>query len=491
MALAFANAIARPGGGALLIGNDNQGNGWVDIREAVSAGVPYAVEPREGIVAMDVDSAEDRAKAEAIQGALSEQGFRAVTTESGRPGHGHLWLVAPPGWSNKRTADHCRKVVDGGFGHQVRYKQPTRPPYSPHRLGGRSEVVTPDPEIALGWFESVRPKELPEHTERWLTTRRPGDLKSHRKSPSRSLTLHAVACSMVNSRHTYTDFRSRLINAPGLLGQKCREQPNPADYLLVAWESAEKYVRAKPPQSSSEIARAHLEGLRATVDLLDWPARTGQVDRAVYRALIGFGHAGATRDVSAGLRQLADASEISKDTVSRAIGRLRERGLLADVDLPNRGYGFAKVYRLLSLDEKSKPLVRTDNNSLSIGAQSLMLSTEAEGFADIFSGPPGLGPSRRATWEAIPADRFAATSEVMKARVGEAQVSTIREHLNKLRHWGLADRSGNRWKRLEPPVEQRHRIATMLGVRGRLAARSSYHRREVETYQQRFKIAFR
>lgn len=487
---AFAQAVVRPGGNAGLIDESNRIKGWVPIEEAVTSGQAFMVEPREGILPLDLDTPDDHAWASGVREQLARRGCEFVITESGTPGRGHLWIIAPPGWSNHYTKAQVY-ALGGEHDQQVaRLDTATRPPMSPHRSGrGRSTVVEPGLATALALFRSVHPRKVPDSARNQLRWLDPSKAKKNRGTPSRGITLHAVACAAVNARWTYDMFVAELKRPENLTASKYRDLPPGAreDYAAKLWSDAVQFVRQAPPRASSLVARQTVESLEAGFSGLRWSSRTGANDRAIYSALLKCAREGGTLEVSASVRQLGRLANLSNNGVSAALRRLRAMSLVERLDAPK--HGFACRYRLLPVGEAaSKVFAAGDNNGLLMGAQRSMLSHRTALLADIFSNHPGLGLSCRETWEALP-EQPTKTAQVVAARPGALRPATVRAHLRKLLDHGLAERAGHRWWRLNPKDPDLERLADALGVRGRAAARTAYNDSQVAAYRERFNIS--
>src|SRR5262245_40352316 len=125
---AFALAVIRKGGKALLLTDDNQGDGWVPVSAAVRESRPFAVDLRDDVVAGDWDSSDGVLKARAFAEAAERSGYAAVVVASGRPGHAHVFVVV--------VDDEDRLILAStakAMGADVR--RTIRPPLAPHRLG--------------------------------------------------------------------------------------------------------------------------------------------------------------------------------------------------------------------------------------------------------------------------------------------------------------------------------------------------------------------
>ncbi|WGL51600.1 hypothetical protein P5P86_16755 [Nocardioides sp. BP30] len=487
MALAFAEAIAK-NGRALRIDAQNRPVAWTDIATAVRDGGAYAVEPRQGIVALDLDSDADWAWAQRVRAALPDA-FRVVLTHSGRRGHGHLWIIGAPGWGHQHIKSLIASHAEGDR-RQVR-SNATRPPLSPHRSeDARAELVEPDPTTALEWFKSAMPRALDEDTMRLLTTRDLEDLRRHHRKPARGVTLYTVACAAVHARWTFDDFRSTLEASHGVAVDKYREQPAESRlaYAEKLWTDAAAWVRENPPTPSAKLARAMLADLGRRISDHAWTARTGTTDRAVYTALIEIATEAARIDPTASVRQLADRSGVGKNAACTALSRLTNMGLIERPKQRSAAPGRATAVRLVAPLTTAEGYVPGDTSSSLKGVRELLMSPSTDTLGDLFTNGSGLGLPCRETWEAL-SDEFTKTREVL-ARRGHTTIRTLRGHLNRLEQAGLAERSGQTWRRIVPSDEAAERLARLLGVMGKRHRRAELHERERTAYQQLFVAEF-
>lgn len=513
LARAFAGAIAKPGGNAMLITEAGRKDRWVPIDEAVDSGRAFLVEPRQGVIALDIDTAQDWAWAERARDALEESGCRFVLTASGRPGHGHMWVIAPPGWTNKYTKLRVYEAAGQHDRSQARADNGTRPPYSPHRsMPIRSTVVEPDPQTALSWFRETHRREIPESQRARLRWFNPSTAALHKGTPSRSLTIGRVAVAMVNARWTFEDFLAELRDRSNETASKYREMAPGLrdDWAESVWQEATEFVRTAPPRTPAQVARERLNPLLTCMNDLDWPARTGANDRAVYRALLGIGLSAGSVEVSASIRQLSDLAALSKNGVTAALKRLGDRGLIRRTRTAEGGH--AATYRVAGWgaqpggppgvlfgggaeagasadstpsDRAESAVPRTISSPLR-GDQGLVMVRTTALLADIFTNGTGLGLSCRETWEALPTTPTT-TAEAVGLRPGALRHRTVRGHLNTLAAHGLAERTGSRWSRVVPSVGSLTFLANHLGVRNKLARRAERNAAEAALFREQLK----
>jgi hypothetical protein len=331
-ALAFASAVVKPGGnaayvlpnnrletllaedGSEVLGEDGKPQiCWQPVGLVVASSRPFIVEPCEGIVPIDGDTAEDRAWAGVARAALEPRGFRFVVTNSGgAEGRQHIFVLAPHGWSNIQTKALLESVA-GDQPFQARLNNGIRPPFSLHRNGVTcSEIVEPGIATALGWFRDMQPRDLSPQMRAMLRGDDPEALVINHGKPVRGLSLQRVALGAVNSRWPFERFRAELSNPVNLTAQKWRdiELSRQSDQAVAWWDGARKYARENPVGSPNEDVRAQLRVSLAEVPAIEWSTRTGANDRAVYAALLNIGIRAATAEPGASCRQLAQAGHL-------------------------------------------------------------------------------------------------------------------------------------------------------------------------------------
>lgn len=130
----------------------------------MARGDAFMVYLREGVVAWDADPDEGTEGmppwVATIRRVAAEIGGRCVIVGSGQPGHYHVYVVAPPGWSSAEIKERFLQEQDIPAGAQ-RAGSGIRPPLSPHRLGGAGTLLEPpDYSLALAALTS-RPGVIP------------------------------------------------------------------------------------------------------------------------------------------------------------------------------------------------------------------------------------------------------------------------------------------------------------------------------------------
>jgi hypothetical protein len=287
---------------------------------------------------------------------------------------------------------------------------------------------------------------------------------------------------MVNARRTFEDYLTELRDPANETASKYREIDlvKRDDWARRKWQDAVEWVRANPPKAAH---RETLEGLREDVGNMAWNPRTGSSDRKVYEALLCIGIEAANLVVNASVRQLAQETTLSTSGIQTVINRLLEQGFIARADEPDRAHHLARSFRLLTSVPRESA-VRTHTSPYLRGPMT-RCAEEVQILEDIFTNGSGLGLSTRETWEALP-ELPTKTAEVVALRPGQCRHNTVRAQLRKLERHSLAARSGHRWWRLEPSLEELIRLAQGLGVRDKNHRRNAQYERERQEYLSRF-----
>lgn len=490
LSLAFALAIVRTGGQALVIDEQNRSSAarrWIAVEEAVASELTFAVEPSDRLLAVDVDTEEERAWADSVRAGLAPLGCRFVLVESGRPGHCHLWILSPAGWDHEHTKAQALAVAGAPRDAGKLRSNATRPPFTPHRLGGHSKVVEPGVAGALKMFREHGAQPVPTLARsilRWLdpskAVRSPGGRLDRGKS------INRAALCMVNAGCTYLQFLEELNTQPNKVTDKYWDLPpaRRAGFARQAWQDALKRVREKPAVGTN---RAKVAALQAVLDQLEWAPQTARTDRPVYEALLDIAHRAAKLTIDASQRDLAERANISTRSVRAALSRLEKTGLIAHLDHENRPVHLPKAYRLRT-SPPSKKHPRSPITALLRGPRAVC-SNEEVFLTDIFANSPGLGRTVRQTWEALTEEPTKAADVRARHPVALSQQSILK-HLHKLAAHGFAIKAGHRWAvRIPDPSELRF-IAGHLGALGKGQRRIALHGRERRAMRERLGIDY-
>lgn len=479
-ALAFAEVIARPGAMALLLNEENHPNGWVPIAQAARGDQAFAVEPADYLIGVDLDEPEDRGWVDDMWAGLAERGCRFVVVSSGREGHLHLWVLLPPGWTYEYAKAAMRDAAGEPRTWLMVRRNAMRPPYAPHRLGGRSAIIEPGPATALKWFRSVRRQGVPDLARAALQWLDPHAVITKRGVIDRGRTIHRAAVALVNARCTENDLLLLLRSEVNAVTSKYHEMPaqRRADFVDSAWRAACEYVREHPPAATN---RERIEALQEQVPAMQWTVRTGPQDRSVYRTLLDVGHTAASLEVAASVRRLAELTNLSTSGVQAALRRLSSAGYIERLEGENRLSADACSYRLAaSLPAKSSV---TPHTWPYYGGPKAMCAEEATFLADIFTNGSGLGVSTRETWEALPTTPTTA-KELEAVHPGRLKRATILQHLRRLHDAGFAGKKGHRWWRVHPDLTSLDRLAQLLGVKNKGARKASRYERERKEHRE-------
>ena len=230
-----------------------------------------------------------------------------------------------------------------------------RPPLSPHRFSGRSEVVG-DVAEALAALEDGNPpaawRQLAEVVgiplltpamERLLLD---GDVEHRYRS--RSEVVYAIALAHANAGSTEAHLLDDLLDAMNVAGEKVREMPHRRciHYVRHSWRRACARAKRSPVIRNRPEALAQLERVRATVEAALWPGRAGATAWLILQAHLAVAECAGGPDYFASVRDIADLAGVTVRTVIRHHAHLlwsrwlRRRGL--------RYPGQATRWRLLS-----------------------------------------------------------------------------------------------------------------------------------------------
>lgn len=470
----LAYAIVKTGGNALLIAANNRRTGpngaaeWVAIPEAIAHSRAFAVEPRPGLLALDVDADRgDHTWADVVVPQVRARGCAVVRVASGRPGHEHVWLNAPVGWS---TEDLRKSVLEAGApAGQVRINA-TRPPLSRHRLGDHGQLL--DPLIVDEAVQRLgrRPLML-DLTLEALELLRCGDVTGkyrHRGKPSREYMIQALIVWWVQAALPFEDLLERLRDPANVAGEKIRDKAfdDGRAWLARKWDDGREFVRDNPRRPTLQVEGERLAQVLSTVQTHAWGGRTGVTDRAVYAALAAICAEHLSRPVlRCSHRRLAEITGVSRKTVARSLQRLRKAGLVT-VELEHVGLA-ATDWRLhperLACDPSNLSLLRGDRE----GTTGVSSTTFDGSRPDAFRTRHGLTAGAWQTFSAMPVDLWIKTNQLRELRPYGPTLPTLRSHLVALLSAGFVDHDDSRkqyWKR--SPHADVERYARVMGLAG-------------------------
>jgi DNA-binding transcriptional ArsR family regulator len=309
---ALALAVAEPGSRVRRIDSDNRGHPRTDrLVDALASGRAFAVRVRHEIVAVDFDCDTAAGDARQFAGYCRAHELDPVVLASGTADHFHVFVRVDDEATRRLMVKEARRLHgDVRQAHNL-----IRPPLSPHRRGGQSELLDPrDPldaiDALLGRLDHIAPR-----LHRLLLF---GDLGHEYRSASEM--MQAITTGAVHAGWTEAQLLDAFLDPANLGGARVRERDvterRGADgYVATCWNKAVQFV-----------ARAQLAEIQAAVDAAPWPGRSGGTDRAVMQAYVNIAQRANTITPDASQRRLADEAGVSAKTVERTQPRLVEGG---------------------------------------------------------------------------------------------------------------------------------------------------------------------
>ena len=335
--LSLAIATAKAGGNALLIDQDNQPQGWVSLSEAVESGQAFAVEPKAGLVALDLDTPELVSEGRKVKAwADNTLGASTVLCASGRPGHQHLWVRLPEDITAEFFTELLKENYPGISGDAVRSKSATRPPLSSHRSGLPVSLI--EPESVSEALQRLGPpentsqgeKEPQGLSEKWRRVLKYGDAEGRYRTPNgetaRGRMGMALAGAYVRSGLSLDMFIDDMLNPGNLGGAKPQEirdtkgQASAYKWLRDTWATAEENALAELDPNHVENS---LNKFMGHVEAWPWKGRTGSTDRDVLRSITRLGIRHNTLEPLASLRDLQLEAGKSLETTRKSVNRLK------------------------------------------------------------------------------------------------------------------------------------------------------------------------
>lgn len=492
-----------------LIEPDNSSTGTVswsaDLAERPFA-VRLAHRNRFVTIALDFDAKEDGAdraafEAEAAAMIFNNAGITPVTCVSGPAGGRHVFVTI--GGRGIASGD-ARRLVRGlrGLGWRTLDQSPMtnpaegsiRPPFSKHRLRGRSEVLgllDADAVVALeGRADPDRVLVVIDAVARLLHQRRRlGKGHEQRRGvdglidgyASGSEAAAALATRVVNEfGDSFAEFEKALGQVPraSQLGEHLAERGTDTAYLSRTFTNAVTFVREHP-------ARGGLHSDRQVLD--DWPGGLESIhltdsQSGSAKALLAAARTHGRTLIGMSARELALLTGLSPATAARALSGLTGKGL---VEVAGEAPGAARRYRLRHPDAWEVPAGETVSPSPTGGVGSLTVSIAGTPFDRLATDDRsliwsriGLGASAnhvyRALVESGGAEGGARRAVIVeRANLSGSQVDTM---LSRLREHGLASKVGHgRWVPLAPPINE---VIESLGITDATAERAERFNRD-------------
>lgn len=319
------------------IAQGNAHDGWAhDVDTAARSGRAYALTVAPDVLAWDLDTPAQVSAGHALVDELRRLDLPALLTPSGRPGHGHLWVIAPSATARADVRARARA-------HLLPDPRTTiRPPGAPHH-------TYPPPALPLAAAEFSRAVAALRDAHRdafeWRTVlasgRFPRGWPGERSGSA--MTWH-ICIRAIRSGVALDELR-RMLADPAHRGgttyraRLTRQGKQHGDHWLdhYVWPSAERAAGVpSPAPADAAEAREQLDALAAAIDAAPWRGQAGATDRSVLLALVRRGHARGSLTPTMSLRELAEAAPCVLSTVQRAIRRLEAAGWLYKAD---RGRG--------------------------------------------------------------------------------------------------------------------------------------------------------
>ncbi|WP_448617249.1 hypothetical protein [Geodermatophilus sp. URMC 65] len=475
--ISLAKAVMKPGSKARLLAENNEVTGEsVSIEQAVRRSSAFMVDLRDGVVAWDADPDEGEAAmlewVELIRAAAMQINARFVMVGSGRPGHHHVYIVSPPGWSSQDLLDLL--VARGAPRRYQRATRPIRPPLSPHRSGGAGVPVEPTTVPELLSALRGRPGVLP-LGDPALDLLHHGDRAGrHRRvdTVSRTTMAQALATHFINAGLGLDEYTRDMRDRRNRGGEKIQEleRTRGLDVAIARcaqiYEDQRIFVREHPAWGHERRERrAAVALLRETVETYPWHPRTGTTDRLVYEYLVSVAAGIDNPQVAHSLRSIADGVHRTRPTVTACLRRLRAQGLITVVK-PGTVTD-ATTYLL------QPQLPRIDPHTPDSGGQGESKwvdpghSPLTGPLHDAFRG--ALPRSAQRTLRAMPPEAAVTVAE-LKALMPGASARTVRRDLHELRRAGLVEaereRPTGQWRRLPDADDGLDQVAHRLGTAG-------------------------
>ncbi|GAA2600069.1 hypothetical protein SMC26_19615 [Actinomadura fulvescens] len=462
--LALARAVVKHGGNALLIKENNVPDRWVAIEEAVTSGRAFAVEPKPGLVALDLDSAELVAKGVKVKGwAETYLHAQTVLVASGGDGRRHLWVCLPSAVTKEDFKVALNENYEFPF-ENIRHTQATRPPLSPHRNGLPVSLIEPTSvEEALerlgpadGEGKAIPPKGL---TGKWARLLRDGDTEG--RYEGRHQAEAAIAQAAVRVGLSKEWFISQVTDRRNKGGAKTQEIEDRHGREAAFKSAGKTYDNAvgwvtKNNVTPSFDLETFKKKIRAFQEAAEQATFTRSTDRDVLLALIRHAEKHSSYSPMASVRDLHIKSGRAIDTVRKALQRLVEQDWLTK----GEPVGETDTYTFnLEMSDKSSTY-----SSLG-GTERVCTSNVAH---PLFTTSKGLAGRPAEVWVKLPTS-FVGMSEAVT--LTGLKPHQIRAAAQKLAAFGLAEiekgtgpKGGNRYRSVDVSSEHLDRLADELNI---------------------------
>jgi hypothetical protein len=492
----FAELVAEPGTPASYIDQENKKSGSDSLEAASRSRRAYFVVVRDTILAIDCDCDQLVPVLDEIKAMLIGEGLGPLILLSGGEGRRHLFCLILDPRTMRVYKEHVYQL---GHGTQLEVRPTIRPPLSPHRLGLRVALLSPeDPAEAIAALTPQRPKAL---AAEWMDF-----LRNGAPVGKRSEKIQGLALAAVNAAWAFGDFYQAMMANRG--GEKVHGRRDAERYLERAWESAVGLAQRKPPVKDRPEALALIARMRSRVETWPWPKRAGETYRRVLGAYLSIAKRSGKLHVAASVRDVADGGEVSIGAAMKATRWLQREGWLRLHQGYQRGTMEAAIWRVqfpsgsaLSLEQvlrHSLPSARSVNTRYQGGrlrtvhgtdkmsdppagrAESVHGTGEMAGDTESVHGTgtshdvwrtDGLGARAGGIYRRLaPQEPISVSALALEFMVRE---KTVRHQLRRLRTHGLAVKRPSGWLRGDADLDA---VATELGVAGKGAAQRDEHR---------------
>ncbi|MFR9752190.1 hypothetical protein ACL02S_14305 [Nocardia sp. 004] len=473
--LAFALAVVKPGGNAMLLNENNSGGEWVSVESAVESGRAFMVNVKSSLAVFDLDTAELVKRGERLREWAEAEGLPWLLVASGREDHQHLYIRSE---YRDRVLDQASLLGIPKDAH--RHNKGIRPPLAPHRKGLKGALIAP--ETVQEALEVLGPSERDGSKQRELSASlwsliKNGDTQGCYSG--RSPMALAIASGLRRAGWNFSDFQGLMSDRRNAGGAKYHAledgegNENPDDFLVRTWEKA-------ADQLSPEEIIAEIATVRAVVESAPWPGRTGKTDQAVMFALCLLGTTSGTTAPTFGSRRIAEVAQIEDKTVRKALGRLVSAGWLVRVKASKEGdadtYRFGPQVDKMTALIPSPHIVKKDKcgSSDQIDGERVLLHP-------LFRNGSALGKGTGQTWLILTGLRRSATAKELE-EAGAGKRRTVDRHLKMLEKHGLAVKSGTKWT-ASGDARRLDELAIELGAVERSKRQLERHERNREGFQ--------
>lgn len=346
----FARSVAARSDELFIIRPDNSGH-WEHWPTNGVPAVPFAVHLADvrgyRTLGFDFDGTRAGSDARETVALLQNARVRGVLTKSGPLDRWHVLATfahpIPPATVARmvRTLKRrCTSLDDGKLRNPE--TGAIRPPFAPHRLGGRSEPIG-DLAEALAALEAGNPPEafrrLAEAVGVPLLTPRMEYLLLYGRGPrhyqSRSEVVMAIALAHANAGSTEEHLLDDLLDTSNAAGDKVQTMcgRDGCRYVHRCWLRACERVRRSPMIASRPDALSRLDQIREAIEAAPWPGRKGATRHAIMQAHLAIAQRAGAIEYDASVREVAERAGVHVLSVIRHHGPLikarwlRRRGL--------------------------------------------------------------------------------------------------------------------------------------------------------------------